>query len=202
MSLLSQLFGKYSLLAKEIYEQYLKRKEPVTKEDVDYAVSQYEKDHHVEIVPYVGVLKRKILEKDFNPGEEYYRTKALLDEKWQKREQTKQMNAQLRKTFINETNVMIEELKEDIIEDKRFISEILCFSLALAYKKEYRRYLRLKSKETPLINFLEISPEDYQLFKHNKVNNLIQKRVIPENQKRRIIQQTMQFIKSIEKRDR
>ncbi len=202
MSLLSQLFGKYSLLAKEIYEQYLKRKEPVTKEDVDYAVSQYEKDHHVEIVPYVGVLKRKILEKDFNPGEEYYRTKALLDEKWQKREQTKQMNAQLRKTFINETNVMIEELKEDIIEDKRFISEILCFSLALAYKKEYRRYLRLKSKETPLINFLEISPEDYQLFKHNKVNNLIQKRVIPENQKRRIIQQTMRFIKSIEKRDR
>ena len=71
MSLLSQLFGKYSLLAKEIYEQYLKRKEPVTKEDVDYAVSQYEKDHHVQIVPYVGVLKRKILEKDFNPGEEY-----------------------------------------------------------------------------------------------------------------------------------
>jgi len=202
MSLLSQLFGKYSLLAKEIYEQYLKEKEAVTKEDVDYAVSQYEKDHHVQIVPYVGVLKRKILEKDFNPGEEYYRTKALLDEKWQKREQTKQMNVQLRKRFINEANEVIEELKDDIIEDKRFISEILCFSLALAYKKEYRRYLRLKSKETPLINFLAISPEDYQLFKHNKVNNLIQKRAIPENQKRRIIQQTIQFIKSIEKRDR
>jgi len=150
----------------------------------------------------VGVLKRKILEKDFNPGEEYYRTKALLDEKWQKREQTKQMNVQLRKRFINEANEVIEELKDDIIEDKRFISEILCFSLALAYKKEYRRYLRLKSKETPLINFLAISPEDYQLFKHNKVNNLIQKRAIPENQKRRIIQQTIQFIKSIEKRDR
>ena len=202
MSLLSQLFGKYSLLAKAIYEQYLKEKETVTKEDVDYAVSQYEKDHHVQIVPYVGVLKRKILEKDFNPGEEYYRIKALLGEKWQKREQTKQMNAQLRKRFINEANEVIEELKDDIIEDKRFISEILCFSLALAYKKEYRRYLRLKSKETPLINFLAISPEDYQLFKHNKVNNLIQKRAIPENQKRRIIQQTIQFIKSIEKRDR
>lgn len=202
MSLLSQLFGKYSLLAKAIYEQYLKGKEPVTKEDVDHAVSQYEKDHQVQIVPYVGVLKRKILEKDFNPGEEYYRTKALLDEKWQKREQTKQMNVQLRKTFIKETNATIEELKDNIIEDKQFISEILCFSLALAYKKEYRRYLRLKSKETPLINFLAISPEDYQLFKHNKVNNLFQKRVIPENQKRRIIQQTMRFIKSIEKRDR
>jgi len=202
MSLLNQLFGKYSLLAKAIYEQYLKRKEPVTKEDVDYAVSQYEKDHHVQIVPYVEVLKRKILEKNFNPGEEYYRIKALLGEKWQKREQTKQMNAQLRKRFIKETNEMIEELKDNIIEDKRFISEILCFSLALAYKKEYRRYLRLKSKETPLINFLEISPEDYQLFKHNKVNNLIQKRVIPENQKSRVIQQTMRFIKSIEKRDR
>jgi hypothetical protein len=202
MSLLNQLFGKYSLLAKAIYEQYLQGKEPVTKEDVDYAVSEYERDHHVQIVPYVEVLKRKIYEKDFNPGKNYYRTKALLNEKWRQREQTKQMNNQLKKTFIKETNAKIEELKGEIIEDKLFISEILCFSLALAYKKEYRRYLRLKSKETHIIDFLDDSPEDYQLFKLYKVNNLIQKRTIPENQKSRIIQQTMRFIKSIEKRDR
>ena len=202
MGLLSQLFGKYSLLAKEIYEKYLQDKEPVTKEDIDHAVSQYEMEHQLQIVPYVGILKKKILEKDFNPEEDYYRTKAILDEKCRQSKQTKQMNAQLKRAFICETNDVIEDIIDELIEDKTFMSEILCFSLALAYKKEYRRYLRLKSKETALINFLEDSPEAYQLFKHNKVNNLIQKRVIPENQKRRIIQQTMQFIKSIEKRDR
>jgi len=202
MGLLSQLFGKYSLLAKEIYEKYLQDKEPVTKEDIDHAVSEYEKEQHRQIVPYVGVLKRKILEKDFTPGEDYYRTKAILDEKQRQSEQTKQMNARLKRAFICETNDVIKDIIDELIEDKPFISEILCFSLALAYKKECRRYLRLKSKDMPSVRFFDYSPEDYQLFKLYKINKLIQKRTIPDNQKTRIIQHSMRFIKNIEKGDR
>jgi len=202
MGLLSQLFGKYSFLAKEIYEKYLQDKEPVTKEDIDHAVSQYEMEHQLQIVPYVGILKKKILEKDFNPEEDYYRTKAILDEKCRQSKQTKQMNAQLKRAFICETNDVIEDIIDELIEDKTFMSEILCFSLALAYKKEYRRYLRLKSKDMPSVCFFDYSPEDYQLFKLYKINKLIQKRAIPDNQKTRIIQHTMRFIKSIEKGDR
>jgi len=199
MSLLSQLFGKYSLLAKEIYENYLQDREPISKEDVNIAVSQYEKDHNVHICPYVQVLKRKIMEKDFTPSESYFRVKGFLKEKWLQAEQTKKKNQQLKKAYIAQTNTIIHAVKDDVIEDKVFISQVLCFSLALAYKKEYRRYMMLKGDEDTTIHFLEYSPEDYYLFKIGKIRTLLQKRAVPDNQYRRIITQMMRFIKDIER---
>jgi len=201
MGLLSQLFGKYSLLAKAIYEKYLQDKEPLTKADVDQAVSQYEKDHNKQIVPYAGILKRKILKKDFTPPENYYRTRVILKERWQQMEQTKRRNEELKRAFIAETDAVIRELKEDIIEDKVFISEILCFSLALAYKKEHRRYNRLMNNKAPITDFFTVSPEHYRQFKIQKIKALIRsKGDIPKNHYKRIITQTMRFIKGIERR--
>ena len=201
MSLLSQLFGKYSLLAKEIYEQYLKGKEPVTKEDVDYAVSQYEKDNSVQITPYVEVLKKKMLLKDFIPSERYFQTKKILEERWRQREQTKRANAANREVFLKKTDALIREITDEIIEDKAFMARICCFNLALAYKKACRRYMRLINNTEPIIDFLDVCREDYHLFKIQKIKALINtKENVPENQHKRIITQTMRFIKSIERR--
>jgi len=201
MSLLSQLFGKYSLLAKEIYEQYLKGKEPVTKEDVDYAVSQYEKDNSVQITPYVEVLKKKMLLKDFIPSERYFQTKKILEERWCQQEQTKRSNTANREAFLKKTDALIGEITDEIIEDKVFMARNRCFNLALAYKKAYRRYMRLINNPVSITDFLAVSPVDYHLFKIQKIKALINaKENVPENQHKRIITQTMRFIKSIERR--
>jgi len=201
MSLLSQLFGKYSLLAKAIYEQYLKGKEHVTKEDVDYAVSQYEKDNSVQITPYVEVLKEKIFQKDFNPSERYFQTKKILEERWRQQEQTKRANIANREAFLKKTDALIREITDEIIEDKVFIARNRCFELGLAYKKACRRYMRLIKNTDLITNFLAVSPEDYHLFKIQKIKALINtKENVPENQHKRIITQTMRFIKSIERR--
>jgi len=201
MSLLSQLFGKYSLLAKAIYEQYLQNREPLTKETVNQAVSQYEKDNGVQITPYVEVLKKKILLKDFIPSERYFQTKKILEERWRQQEQTKRSNAANREVFLKKTDALIGEITDEIIEDKVFMARNRCFELALAYKKAYRRYMRLINNTEPIIDFLDVSPEDYHLFKIQKIKALINaKENVPENQHKRIITQTMRFIKSIERR--
>jgi hypothetical protein len=208
MSLIHYALEACKIRAKKIYTNYIQDKSELTDENIENAINQYAKDTGDSTR---GIFRQKtkgcILHQSFQLADWFIQGRKCMHERDEARKKTAENTKIAHKRYLINTDKIIEGVKDEIIEDKIFLSKLRLYNLTLTLQTEKRKYQRLLEKENKqdfaFTTEEEIDPKELQdcketgsmkhLKRYEEQNNM----TIPENWILRIKTETLRFLKTI-----